>query len=242
MEGGEIMADKFFDNQEQPEVVEEQKIKLGEKEYTEQELSNLVGLGEIAREAEEKYKTKIDRVWPEFTKKSQQISDYERQINELKEKVNQSTLPTQRQEQPVRLTAEQRQEALRQLDDLLRESKVLEERTRYINREELEASKLIDDVNNVLYTNEKEGNPSTDTQTLLNHMAETGIKNPLKAYKDMFETELDAIKEKKLTSLRQPGMVTTTQSTAGAKQPSPVKVTKQNLSQLVNEAIFGNQG
>src|SRR5258707_5967074 len=61
------MADKFFEpNTETPESQEVEKINLGGEEYTQEELTKLVGLGKIGLEAEQKYKTRLDRVWPEF--------------------------------------------------------------------------------------------------------------------------------------------------------------------------------
>ena len=66
------MADTdFFDKPEEKvdepkeeEKQEEAKVKVGEKEYTQDELSKLVGLGEIGAEAEEKFNVKLDKVWP----------------------------------------------------------------------------------------------------------------------------------------------------------------------------------
>lgn len=228
------MSDFFEKPQEQ--IDEPQTIKLGEKEYSEDELNRLVGLGQIASEAEEKYKTKIDRVWPEFTKATQRESDYKRQIEELQAKVNQPQPTTQVSGE---LTAEQKAEVIRQLDALGVGPKAVEERQRQIVREELAAKDLISDVDYLLTEAKDNGNPQTTREELLQHMAETGIKNPAKAYKDMFEAELDAIKEKKLAEIKPNGMVTTTGSKAGSKLPSEVKTTKDNLKQLLAEAIGG---
>lgn len=233
------MAD-FFDKEEP--VVEEQQsetIKVGDKEYSTEDLQRLVGLGEIARESEEKYKTKIDRVWPEFTKKSQAISDYERRIKELEEeKLKQVVQPTQERQQ-AQLTAEQRQEALRQLDDLLKDSTVIREVARQESQQTSAAKDLIQDVQYIISEAEGEGKPVTTVDNLLGYMQENGVKNPSAAYRLMFENELREIEVKKLESLRQPGMVTTSQSTAGAKQPAPIKIDKSNLKALVQEALGG---
>ena len=79
--------DNFFDDPKDPVVVDQPtKIKVGEREYSESELADLVKMGELGREVEEKYNTKLDRVYPEFTKKSQRVrelvdlnSQYERE-------------------------------------------------------------------------------------------------------------------------------------------------------------------
>ena len=70
-------------------------------------------------------------------------------------------------------------------------------------------------------------------------MDETGIKSPEKAYKDMFETELDQWKEKQLRKITPNGIRTESSSTAGSKEPEPVVVTTQNLKTLLREH-FGN--
>ena len=63
------MADEFFEDKKmEPQVPEEvtpEVIKLGEKEYSQEELSKLVGLGEQAVELETKWDTKLDRLMPE---------------------------------------------------------------------------------------------------------------------------------------------------------------------------------
>jgi hypothetical protein len=75
------MADDFFQEDQQGES---QKIKVGEKEYTQDELNTLVGLGQIAQEVETRYNTKIDRVYPEFTKSQQKLKTYESEIETLR--------------------------------------------------------------------------------------------------------------------------------------------------------------
>lgn len=236
------MANKFFEEAEpvvetQPE---NQEIKLGDETYSQEELQRLVGLGKIGAEAEEKFKTKIDRVWPEYTKTRQQLSEYETKIKDYEERLKSVPVQTQTQPvQPTQLTPDQRAEAIRQLDDLLKESKFLDERTRYITREERAAEQLINDIGSVVSGAEADGKPVANTQELLDYMAETGIKNPQLAYEVMFRDELAKIQSDKLNSLRQPGMTTTSQSTAGSKLPPTTKVTRQNLHQLVQEALGG---
>jgi hypothetical protein len=232
--GGERrnMADKFF---EEEEVIDEpQTIKLGEKEYSQDDLSRLVGLGEIAVELEDKWKTKIDRVFPEYTKATQALSDRDRKIAELEEKVNK---PTQQAQSFEQLTAEQKEAARKQLEDLGYGQSAF----RQIVREELAAKELLSDIDGLLSDAKDNGNPVTTPQDLLKHMSDTGIKNPTKAYRDMFESELDAIKEKKLAEIKPAGMVTTSASTAGSKQPAPAsKPTNRNdLAKLVQEALSG---
>jgi hypothetical protein len=232
------MADKdFFEEEKVEEVQEPLKIKVGEKEYDQADLEKLVGLGEIGREMEEKWKTPIDRVFPEFTKSRQALSDREKEIEELKTQVSRTPTP---QNPTGELSEEQRRLALQQLENLGVGPKAIADMTRNIYREEAAARDLLDDTNRVVANASESGFPKTDPQALLNHMAETGIKNPQKAYNDMYAEELDKIKEEKLGSLRSSGMVTTSSSTAGSKQPSPNQ-TPKNRSDLA-KAVLASLG
>jgi small-conductance mechanosensitive channel len=231
------MADKdFFEEEKVEEVQEPQKIKVGEKEYDQADLEKLVGLGEIGREMEEKWKTPIDRVYPEYTKSRQALSDRDRKIEELEAKTTQQVA----QAPTGQLSEEQRKLALDQLENLGVGPKAIADMTRNIYREEAAARDLLDDTNRVVANASESGFPKTDPQALLNHMAETGIKNPQKAYNDMYAEELDRIKEEKLGSLRSSGMVTTSSSTAGSKQPSPNQ-TPKNRSDLA-KAVLASLG
>src|SRR3990167_9054592 len=86
------MSDFFEDKTEEKvveqteEVQEPEKVKVGEKEYTQEELSRLVGLGEIGREAEEKYNVKIDRIWPNHQQTINEKLELEKRLKDLEEK------------------------------------------------------------------------------------------------------------------------------------------------------------
>lgn len=228
------MSDNTNFFKEEPVEQIEETFKLGEKEYSQEELQRLVGLGELATEIETKQNTKLDRVFPEYTKATQKLSEYEKRVQELEAKANQPIQPVQ-PIQSAELTAEQREIARKQIEDLGFGQNAF----RQIVREELAAKELLGDIDGLLESAQADGKPSTTSQELLQHMAETGIKNPAKAYKDMFEDELDALKEKKLAEIKPQGMVTTNGSQAGSKQPTPVKITKANLQSLVHSALSG---
>ena len=231
--------DKFFDKDEEVQEPEEsQKIKVGEEEFDQAELERLVGLGKIGSEAEEKYKTKIDRVWPEFTKKSQQISDYERKIQDYETRLKQPIQQAVNQGSPV-LTEDLKRQALEQAEALGIGPKAMQDVMRQVVREEIQARDLISDVNGVISQAESDGKPTATVDQILQHMQETGIKNPNTAYKDMFEEELDKWKESKLSTLRPSGMVTTQKSTAGGKYPTQPRPpsNRSELLKAVSEAM-----
>lgn len=218
---------EFFDENAEVETQPET-FKLGEKEYTQDDLTRLVGLGEIADELESKWDTKIDRIMPKYTKATQELAELRKQQEKPIEPASQNFNG---------LTQEQKELAKKQLADL----GYGEDQFRNIVREELAAKELLSNIDVIIDDAKDNGQPATTSRELLQHMADTGIKNPVKAYKDMFESELDAIKEKKLAELKPAGMVTTSTSTAGSKQPAPAAKPKnrEDLFKQVQEALSG---
>lgn len=227
------MADFFQDDTTVQEV---EKIKVGEKEYTQDELNTLVGLGEIAQDVETRYNTKIDRVYPEFTKSQQKLKGYESELEELRK------LKESNQNKPqAQWTDEQKALVKQQLQDVLGgevvTNKQLEEwySSRRSGERLLEESQELEGEIDGL-----DGRPKFKTEEILQHMQETGIRNPMKAYKDKYEPELDKWREGELLKAKPNGMVTQMGSNSG-KQPVPVKVTKENLEKLMSEALYGAQ-
>jgi hypothetical protein len=236
------MADFFKDEPPQEEVVEEvaepEKIKVGEEEFTQEELSSLVGLGKLGREMEEKYNTKIDRVWPEYTKTTQEL----KALKEEKERLEAERV-SQKANTGAELTdeevAKQAREQARKIGLALSED--VETKVSQKVMEVLAARDLLNDCKDFEgELNGKDGRPAFKTQEVLKHMDETGIKNPEKAYKDLYEKELDAWKEQQIKKAKPSGLVTEGASAAGGKEPREVKPTAENLDQLVRDALAGN--
>jgi len=245
------MADKDFfkkDSEEekvqeeegsaQEETKEEEKetpeaIKVGDNEYSPDELSSLVELGKIGKEAEEKYNTKIDKVWPEFTKASQELKDFRSKAEAAdKAKVDEKVSAGQELSED-----EQKAQALDQGEKLgLVTNRTLRKEVLQV----LEARDLLSDCRGFEKDMDgKDGRPAFKTQDVLAHMEETGIKNPEKAYKDKFESQLDTWKETQLSKAKPRGVVSETTSSAGGKEPSEVKATHQNLDSLIRESLYG---
>jgi hypothetical protein len=53
----------------------------------------------------------------------------------------------------------------------------------------------------------------------------------------MFETELDQWKEAQLKKAKPSTFTTQTQSTAGSKQPAPVRPNRNNLGEMLSSAL-----
>lgn len=219
---------------------EDTKIKVGEDEYSQADIQRLVGLGKMAEEVETKYNTKLDRVYPEYTKATQEVksqreklAEYESQLTKLRE--------TQKQDaqagQPW--TPEQKAQAKQQLQDLVG-GKIMtdtEFEQKYAERRAgekllVECEEYVDEIDG------SDGRPKFHLPEILEHMKETGIRHPLKAYKDKYETQLDEWKSKQIGSVKSPGLVTNTQAETG-KIPPRVRITNDNLTQSIRDELFG---
>lgn len=214
-----------------------EKVAFAGKEYSQEELAELVKLGAIAKEVEEKQSTKIDRLYPEYTKSRQEIKRMGAELEELKGSIAQRPQLPENEEQAIR----EAKEAARKLGivtkedfkDLLRESF----REQYI--QEREGEKLLDKVMGL----EKEidgadGRPRFDAETVLEYMSENGVKDPNVAYKLMYASELGTWGETQLSKAKKPGLETMI-SGGEKKEPKEIKITGANFDKLLREALEG---
>jgi len=246
------MADDFFnkntdDTTDQSDAADaeaqEEMVKVGDNEYTQEELSRLVELGGMAQEAEEKYNTKLDRVYPEFTKKSQKVKEYEQKLEELEAKIQEGQSQPERPPQgpyDEKAVAEAKQaaKALGLVTDEDFDAYLDKHfRTRYAV--ERQAEKLVDDTKRLeKELDGKDGRPAFDAEEILMYMQENpGFTDPMKAYKDKYEEQIDAWKEKKYAEKKRPATYTQSASSAGRKTPAPVKITKDNLQSAIREQL-----
>lgn len=219
------------------------KIKVGDKEYTQDELSQLVGLGEIGRELETKWNTKIDRVYPEFTKAQiekkslqEERDQFKSELESIKNKVQTEALPEDEAIAEARKAA--RKIGLVTDEDF---APLLEKSFRTYYTQERAAEKLLDEVNGLqTKIDGKDGRPAFQAREVLEYMQETGITNPELAYKAKYESEIDAWKESQLGKTKKSGFSTIDTSSAGAKQPPKATITRDNLGEAIREALHPN--
>ncbi len=231
------MADDFFNKEEQIEQPEEKPegqeelsdtIKVGEDEYSQDELQRMVGLGKVASELEDKWNTKVDRLFPEFTKLSQEKKEWQKEKEEFETKAP---------------TVEEGGEE----DELAQAVSKLKE-LGFVNREDIDkevsgkvlsvlsAKELLEDTERLVRKQAKQGNPKLSSEELLGYMQETGIKNPDFAYRMRFEKELDEIKEKKLSGIKPKGFVTE-EAGGGEKVPQAKPLTRHNITEALTEVL-----
>ena len=235
------MADEFFDNkEEQPkeEVKEEiEKVKVGEAEYTQDELSKLVGLGKTAAEYEEKYQRPISQYYPQYQKEHKENIELKDKLKDLESAPKVTPTTTEASQ----LNQEQiKEQAIKQADELglLHKGNI-----KQIIADEIEGYRLLDTIDETITEAKEAGKPSVNSERLLEHMRETGIRVPGKAYNDLFETELDKWKEGQVKKIKPEGMTTQETTTAGSKQPpEPPKITKDSLQESIRAHLERRRG
>lgn len=222
---------------ETPEVPE--KVKVGDAEYTQEELSKLVGIGKIGAEMEEKWDSPISSLYPNYSRAQNQIKEMEDKLKEAQSKIPEPTATPDE---------EQDKEALRILKDKFGVVTKGDLEDYYKSRREQEKVEgeqeaYAKDLSSKVATLQKEvdgtdGRPAFKPVEVLTFMKEEGIKDPMKAYKVMHEDALDAWKAEKIVKgeLKDP-IVTVTKPTAGAKQPTTVRPNRENLQQMLNDAL-----
>lgn len=231
------MSDFFNDRVEPTENTEQQvieeKIKLGEQEFTQGELSRLVGLGRLAEEAETKYNTRIDKVWPDYSKTKNYVKELETKLSEAESKVKAQP------EVPENEQIRQAKQAARSIGIVTDENfnEMLESKFQQQYAAQRAVEKLIEQGESLEGKyNGTDGRPKFQKEEIFEYMKETGIRNPELAYKARYEDQLDQWKEQQLKAARRPGFTTQT-STGGMKMPAPVKIDKNNLDRLVRESL-----
>lgn len=220
---------------------EQAKIKLGEVEYTTEELEGLVKDGQFKREIEEKQNTKIDRVLPEYTKLTQDRKAWETERQELEQLRAEKTVAQSKGSDTLdeatiaAARAEARKIGIFTKDDI--EAYVNENFPKFYQNQRA-GEKLLEGAEKLeAELDGKDGRPKFEIEDILTHMRDTGIRDPYKAYKDKYETELDSWKEKQLRANRREGLLSDSASSAGGKQPAEIRPNKTNLKDLFAEAL-----
>ena len=218
---------------EQSESQEPEKVKIGEKEYSQEDLAKLVGYGEKAVELEDKWNTKIDKLYPEYTKSRQELATIKQQQQEAvlkaQEEINKKAGEGQQ------LSPEEQDKLIEQ--ELEKRGVVTQKNVYQYVANFIQAQELNREIDTIRTDAEGDGKPKVTREDLLDYMDESGVKNPRDAYELMFKKELKDWESKQVQSLKKPSFVTETSSVAGSKEPLPQKITKENISDILNQAL-----
>jgi hypothetical protein len=220
-----------------------QNYKLGDEEYTPDELSHLVDLGKIGIESETKFNTKIDKVWQDYGRTKTQVKEQAEKIKDYEQKLSSmSKLPDLTEDDQVR----QAKEAARKLGFILKEDMdqygiVTKEKFVQQYKEQRYAEKLLDKMEGLeTKIDGKDGRPRFSTEAMLEYMNDTGITDPEVAYKVRYDEDLTKWRDSKINE-RRPGTMYTEKpgSSITNKTPQDVKPNKDNLKELTRQALRG---
>jgi len=210
--------------QEESSEPEIQRVKVGEQEYTSDELSELVGLGSRAKEIGDSHGG-FDKFVSEYGRKSERIGEYKKQLEEL-ERTKQTGEPVD-VEQGMR----EAQSAARKLGIVLKDD--LD--GYYQNRRG--AEKLLETCSDLeISIDGTDGRPKFDKTKVLEFMEiNPGFTEPERAYKAMHVDEISDWKASK-TNIKPRGINTET-STNTNKVPVKVSANRDNLHALIAEQM-----
>lgn len=222
-----------------------EKIKLGEVEYSMDELQGLVADGQFKREVETKQNTKLDKVMSKMVELTNEKKTWEQERAELEDlrKLKEAAKPATNELDEATI-AKAREEARTKLGLFAKEDveNFLRQEFPKMYVQQRETDKFFETTAKL----EKEldgtdGRPKFDQEEILEHMKTTGIRDPYKAYKDKNEDALDKWKSEQLGRSKRDGLLSDSSSNAGGKQPPEVRPTRDNLKQLFAEAIRGGK-
>jgi hypothetical protein len=229
----------FFDNKDE-ETIEPTKVKIGEDEFTQGELDELVGAGRKLKQIEKEQGQPVDEILTSWGRRGNEIGDYKKKLDEYETKIKNLENPPTKEEVNAEKTKEEILAGAKALGlTTLEEVKSLVNEIYQTNRA---GERIYSQVNRVLKEAKKDGKPVTSPEKLLEYMADPiNPKDPERAYKLMFEKELEEWKEKRINSLKKPSMIVESKSTAGSKEFNPPKITRANISSVLRD-YMSSQG
>ena len=203
-DGGDQNQDQAPQSTEGEEALS--KIKIGAEEYDPAEAERLMNLGKIAHEAETKYNTKIDKVWPQYQRTQSEIEKLRSEMEEVRQSSRRSTSTPE--EEDFETQAQKARAAAKELGIVTKD-----ELDSYYKTRKAEDD-LISEIKGLQsQINGEDGRPAFDPEEIVYHMRETGITNPLRAYKDKYEKQLDEWRVGQIMREKRGGGFYTTQNT-----------------------------
>lgn len=215
--------------EETPEPVIE-KYKIGEEEITADEYKQMKEAYALKQELEGKWNTSIDKVYPDYTKKTQQLKEAQEELDRIKSQV--PPIP-QDEEQAIK----EAREAAKRLGILTTEdtdylNKVIEERIAESQRVQAFADKAMGLEKQIDGT---DGRPRFDAEKVITFMRDSGIADLETAYEVLNKDDLAKWRSEQISRARSTGIPTSQPS--GFKVPEDVRVTRDNLEEMMREAL-----
>lgn len=220
------------------------KVTINGQEYDASEVQELMDVGRQTRDLESQYNTKLDKVWPEYGRLNTEKGRLSTELEDARAKLAQFET---KQDAGVETPADEREarEAARKLGITLNEDL---EKSGYIKKDDLpkyfqEYSSQQEAINKVLAEgdrlekeiNGEDGRPAFNKKQVLAYANAYGFGDLNEAYTDMYKPQLDTWKANQVSAHKDPSLKTL--DAGGKKEPRPVKVTDDNVKDLLKELL-----
>lgn len=221
-------------------------INIAGTDYSLEEAQSLIGLGKKTQELETKYNTKLDRVWPEYGRVTQ---EYKTTQTELEKARGELSKFQEKRESGTESSDDvsKAREAARKLGITFTEDL---EKSGYIKKDDLpkyfeDYSKQQKAVEGVLAEAERlskeingqDGRPKFKKNAVLAYAQAYGKADLNEAYEDMYKEELDEWKQTQIEKSKK-SPFKTLNGGSGGKAPERVKITDNNFKEALQEKLY----
>jgi cell division septum initiation protein DivIVA len=228
-------------------TVTSENFTINGQDYTPEDATNLIELGNKYKKIESDLNTSLDKVYPEYTRASQENKTLKEQLAERDTRLAELSRPKapelSEDKQAVRTAA--RAAGLVD-DDYLKEKGYMtkSEMDEYYNTKQTN-QKLVDNILTKASGLEKtidgsDGRVPFDSDAVLAFASAYNIEDLTEAYDKMNTKGNARWKEAQLEKEERPGLNTLNKS-GGKREPLPVKVTDDNFKTLWDEQFGGNE-
>lgn len=224
-------------------TVAPEQIIINGQEYSLEDASQLIELGNKWKETESKLNTSLDKVYPKYTETAQRAKELEEQLAERNRMIEE--LQTKKPEVPedkAQTLKAARELGLADQDWLVEQGYVRKTDLDSYFTEKQSQQKLVDNVLQTANQLEKEidgsdGRVPFDQKAVLAYASAYNISDLKDAYEQMNERANARWKEAQIAKSERPGLKTMTPG--GKKSPEKVRVTDDNFSALWDELTNG---
>jgi hypothetical protein len=212
----------------EPEI---EKIKIGEEEYSLDEAQALLKLGKLGKELETQWDTDISKVYPKFTQATKRVKELEESNAQYEAEKN--AVPVDKQVAYEEARRQAKEIGILTKDDIDEVvSRIVEQKT----EERKQVESVLQEANDLeKELNGSDGRPKFEKEKTIQYMVDTGVRDMRIAYELSNRDALDTWRLNKLQETKSKGIVT--QPGGGAKKPEEPRITKDNLNEMVREAL-----
>jgi hypothetical protein len=235
VEGGQV--------NDQPET-----LTIGEEQLAPDEAQRLINRAREIEGYEKQWNTSVDKVWPAYTRLSQekgqlegQLKQYQDQLSQFQQKQQAGTdtpsdhsnilekarkigiLTKNDIEQAGYLTKEQ---AMQLVQEQLQQNKQQEQFEQEVNKG---ISEIMSDI-------KETGKPKVTREAILGYMHATGVSDPKQAYEQMYKEDLEAWKAAQVQAKQKKSYSTVSQG-GGNKQPAKPSYSRENALNMIEDMV-----